>query len=1364
MTFLLVVALIVAVGAQIRTARLADEFKTLSRQVKWLRTRIERSERYDEAEDAVRGTAAAAVAAEPEAGPESEPEAEPEAEPVDPAAPALGPLSDLVGAELRWRAPPGSPAPFKTAPSTPTPEPPSEEGPGADGAITQETVSEEPASEETQEIVRDWWLGKKPTPTELDQTDEAVAKSPITKKKVRKKAAVDLEARIGGTWLLRIGLGILAISLALFASSVVPDLPPWAKVVLAYAGALAFFGTGKFFEAKLEKFARPVMAGGLAFGFFVAYAAYFVPAMQAVSLPVSIVWMVASMIAVLVAAERWQSQPTAGLAILLGQISAYVSGGDADTYSLVMIGLLALTAVILLLRHRWVTLGVLAVAASYGSHLLWIFAERDPIPGDQGFWINLAFLTSYYVVFLIADVLWWRRNHEDQGESLTPAQVRSARQLGPTNLVLYVSVTTFVFVVSGAGLETIEWFFLTLGVVQGALAWFYWDVNHRDFVFYPAFGTVLWTLGLFATLDALALNLVLASQALLLLIAAHRTRLWIFHGLAQAAMFVAFIHYLAYPSPSPVTLAFFLGGLGVASVYLLKASLEEIWYGDGSPEEWFGGEGTDDIDKGLAGAFTRFFARVAPRLAPLHGLLGGFVLVREAVRYLDPDISMVLFLSTVQLLLVATVLVRSRVALLYAVSVIAVSVLFLVWLIPGALATLLLLGGLATSALILVHFTAGRFSDSEARDAARHAYFVVAFVLVGALMALFASPVEFPGHLPWLVLPVLLLVFLERAGVAVQPMMAEAPREAKASYGAVTTLMCLLVSALVIALTARAVGTVIAAPIWVAGWATVILMAAGIRTSRSLFVAGYAVLLAGYYYFLVVRPEAFGEGLFFFVWSGLFVPSDLTAQVLSAWWAGLIITVVPLALALAIDRGIHDRDRPDEEPAGGSVLVAYVTYAVGFLLLGAFSAHQLPAGWSLLVPAVMGLALVWRSESFRMPRSVPAVVVGVALLHGYFLTRAAGGLDAGDLLLPLALLVTVTFALERMVARWVTDERDYRLRRAGQMVLVGVAAVTAMVAIDGSSLFGAAWATAAWSILAGAMLRAGFGFKSADYQRVALVVLGSSLLRLTSSGLAVEVLSSWVVGSIVVGVPLVMALAIDRRIHRGGYAEDDPFLNAGLVAYAIYGLGFFLLAVFANVQLPFGWSLPAPALVGLALVLGSERLGTPRSLPAVVVGILALHLLFLTLAWQGAELAELLWPLVLLAAATLGAERALAKRASEEVNASIKRVVQAVLVVIATITTMVAVYGSSTFGAAWTTAGWSIVAAVMMTLGFAVKSSIHRRVALIVVATCVFRVFLFDTIGISDTARTGAFFVLGLSLVGIAWLYTRYAEQLKNWL
>ena len=57
-----------------------------------------------------------------------------------------------------------------------------------------------------------------------------------------------------------------------------------------------------------------------------------------------------------------------------------------------------------------------------------------------------------------------------------------------------------------------------------------------------------------------------------------------------------------------------------------------------------------------------------------------------------------------------------------------------------------------------------------------------------------------------------------------------------------------------------------------------------------------------------------------------------------------------------------------------------------------------------------------------------------------------------------------------------------------------------------------------------------------------------------------------------------------------------------------------------------------------------------------------------------------------------------------------------------------------------------------------------RRVGLLVLASCLLRVFMVDTRSLSDTAQTAAFLVLGLCLVGAAWLYTRYSEELKNWL
>ena len=47
---------------------------------------------------------------------------------------------------------------------------------------------------------------------------------------------------------------------------------------------------------------------------------------------------------------------------------------------------------------------------------------------------------------------------------------------------------------------------------------------------------------------------------------------------------------------------------------------------------------------------------------------------------------------------------------------------------------------------------------------------------------------------------------------------------------------------------------------------------------------------------------------------------------------------------------------------------------------------------------------------------------------------------------------------------------------------------------------------------------------------------------------------------------------------------------------------------------------------------------------------------------------------------------------------------------------------------------------------------------------CLLRVFVVDTQGLSDSARTGVFLVLGLCLVGVAWLYNRFSEELKRWL
>ena len=900
-------------------------------------------------------------------------------------------------------------------------------------------------------------------------------------------SALNFETQLGTTWVLRIGLGILAIALALFARNVAPQLSAGAKVAIAYVGAIGFFAAGKYWEKKLERFARPVMAGGLAFGFFVAFAAHFVPAMRAVSLPVSLAWMVLSMAAVLVVAERWKSQPTAGLAILLGHMSAFVAAGDADRFSLVIIGFLALTAIVLLLRHTWLPLGIFGVAASYGSHLLWILAGRAPVSGDQGFWLNLGFLTSYYVIFLIADALWWRRNGDRNEDEFTKAQLAGARSLGPINLVLYVSVTSFVFLVTEARMGTIEWYFLSLGTLQAALAWVYHRMHHRDFVFYPAFGAVLWTLGFFAAMDALVLNLVLAGQALLLLLAAHRTRLWVFHALAQMALVATFIHYAAYPQPTLTTWPMLLGGAGLVLVYLLKASLEEMWYGEGEQVEWEGGGHAGGVRARLVEEFSAFFTPLAPRLAYVHAAMGGLVLLREAIRFYGFEMGTVVFVSAAQMLVILAVMWRRRIALLATHTVVAASSIFLATGLGRPVESLAFMGALTLSALFLLHWGTRRLEGRSARHAAVIAQWTQWLVLATALTTLARHDIDFSLYLPWLAFAAAMFAFQERARSTYGGF--EEDDEYRLNALGIGAATCALVALSVTVVTVRAIGMEVATPLWIAGWTVALLGAAAHRRSRELFAGGYALLVTGYFLLVVDLDGTLLR-------RGALTNETLLGEVLSSWWVGAIVTVVPLALAMALDH-VSDPDESQLTPEDlkWADAATYGAYVIGFLLVGGLGHFQLLPVWSLLGPALLALLLIHASGRLRTSRSVVASVVGVGVLHFMYLQGRAGGNNVEQGLLPVLLFAAVTLAVERGVAKRGLAKATPNAQQLVETLLVILAALTAMVGIYESAVLGALWATAGWTAVAAVLMVQGFGLRSALHRRVALGILGVCLLR-----------------------------------------------------------------------------------------------------------------------------------------------------------------------------------------------------------------------------------------------------------------------------
>ncbi|HSH74820.1 MAG TPA: DUF2339 domain-containing protein [Longimicrobiales bacterium] len=955
---------------------------------------------------------------------------------------------------------------------------------------------------------------------------------------------IDFETVIGSTWLLRIGLGVLAIALALFARSVAPYLSPGMKVTLAYAGSIAFFGVGKLFEERLEKFARPVMAAGLAFGFFVAFAAYFVPAMRAVPMAVSIAWMAVGMVAVLVAAERWESEATGILAIVLGHISGQVVAGDADLYSLVMIAFLAFTAIVLLLRHSWVLLGMTGVAASYGAHLLWLMADRAPVPGDVGFWLSLAFLTSYYAIFLVADVLWWHR-HSDRTPEPGSRTLRDARALGPTNLVLYASLTTFVYVATGAGPESIAWYYLTLGALQGPLAWFYRDMNHRDFVFYPVFGMILWTLGLFAWLDALVLNLVLAAQALLLLVAAHRTRLRVFHLLAQALLAVAFIHYVAYPRPSAVTVGVFLGGLGIAAVYLLQAALEDIWYADGVPGSWFGdepsrerspgpeaeapredtppqGHGSPSEVRGRLEALDSAVSELLPYLAPTHAVLGGIVLIRESVAFLGYEPTLAAFVALVQLILVGVVLARGTTVLLFTVTSLVAGAVWLGTELPW-LPTVALIASFAVSGFLLSSPQRQRPRPGDRASVLLFAQAMAALSLVAVAVAAAGLDSAFPPYLPWMAVTFCLLLLQHRLdGVLVSEGASGHITEDRASQLAVVGYALYLAGALLIVqLTVLLIGRVYTAPVWIAVWATLVLGVSSLRNSRGLFISGYATLFGGYAV-LLAAPGAASLRY-----------SDVAALTFATAWAGAVVVLAPLALAVGMDRRLDQaRDlREKKKPWNVALVLTFLPYLLGIVLVGGYASTHLSLGWAYAVPAVVGLALALGVPGLETPRAAAAVGIAMALMHLQFLGKNTANPALATALAPLLVASIATLGVERQIRARLGEDRLTIDR--GRAALVVLATLTAMTAVYRSDLVGIVWATAGWSVLAGAMMAAGFRLGSPIHRRVALGVLGVCLIRVfvfDTVGLsdAARIGAFLVLGMILVGIALLYTRHSER--------------------------------------------------------------------------------------------------------------------------------------------------------------------------------------------------------------------------------------------
>jgi hypothetical protein len=877
----------------------------------------------------------------------------------------------------------------------------------------------------------------------------------------------DVEVRIGTTWTLRIGLGAIAVAAALYARTVLPGLEPAAKVALAYLGAMLVFAIGWRLEGRLERFARPMMAAGLALGFFVAYAAHFVPAMRAVPLAASLVWMAAGVVAVLVLATRWRSQATAVVAIGLGHVAAHVASAEASAFSLVALAFLSLTAVVLSVRLAWLPLTVFAMTAAYGSHLAWAVDAQTLLPRSTFMLANLAFLATYYGLFLVADLAWWRRRGASVGDAVNDA---AARVLGPLNVLALLGVAWLMLANIGMPRPYVVAISVTVALVQAVLARVLQRLGHPEHALYPVLATLLIAVAALSAFDGAARAAALAGVGLALLIAAHHGRVRLTHRLAHLVLVSAFLLAVPEVLPGDWIATLLLGS--VAAVLVTAALIEERGWAAGAAVV-ARGRGVAPLEH-LGEGLDAFVAPALRVIAPVHAVAGAILLARAllGVGVGEPILSWAAVALILLPALAAAAWARSSNVLLASWTVLVLAVLFQAVSVPAAHAAwaFAVAAAAVVPAVLLVRARAGRWRSDALWS--RWAAQLGLWAAVAAAAGL-AAPTRLTDA--WSLLHYLLWIAL--AGVAFLTSDggrrrdgSAAPDDLTAGPGATAAAAATAVfaSILVLMVSEQALMGTRSGPLalgaWLAAWSAAA-WAWARRRDRLAPHVGAFVLLTGAFAAAAIGLQA-GHGQ----------PLALA-----------LVLAVPLAIAVAEDRTAADPGQRRRLGLTSSWAYAFVVMLTALAL----EAWGVPTG--LLPAALMGLvvALVAGGIAFGLRRAATgawvlalvAVVLHVTLVLSYAQPPLAAG----------AAIVLVLLAVERALRRpwrgwdgapsWVTP------------ALVSAACVVALVSTNNAVEFSRAWTTAGWSLVAAAVLTLGFMWRSATYRRAGLVLFAITLTR-----------------------------------------------------------------------------------------------------------------------------------------------------------------------------------------------------------------------------------------------------------------------------
>lgn len=350
------------------------------------------------------------------------------------------------------------------------------------------------------------------------------------------------ETRIGSIWLSRIAAVLLMATIAFFAAYTfdADEFQPLHKVLIFYAMAAVAIGIG-IVAGRKNVLAEAILGCGLAILYFTTFAGFHLQETRVFTGSQYALPALVACLVVLVGIAHWRrSQAVAGISIFLVYMSVAVScylGVDLATmtYALITCSMLAITAFVFHLLHRWLYFTWIALIATYATYIYFFvpMPRAVTMPQESYFWLSNGFLSLCWVLFSAACITDARKTGEYR---------RTVAPMAGVNSAIYFTLTWFA--IRDHYVQE-EWLFRLAFAIVLAIMAIYAETTgpRRNYLFqiFIAKMVIMLTLALQAVLSNEWLLVAMAIECLGLAFSYKRSGIVIFKVLGLGLLLVTFL-------------------------------------------------------------------------------------------------------------------------------------------------------------------------------------------------------------------------------------------------------------------------------------------------------------------------------------------------------------------------------------------------------------------------------------------------------------------------------------------------------------------------------------------------------------------------------------------------------------------------------------------------------------------------------------------------------------------------------------------------------------------------------------------------------------------------------------------------------